>query len=129
MDSRAELQTVARARPNEGEFGRVLLFSSLMYRRVRVLECRRRHCNKKKAIRFHRRGGGETRRESSRGPKKERPDAESRALGGSEEEGESVKGSEHEGARKGERGGQRLHVVVVTSRRMPRLMLRATTTA
>ena len=76
-----------------------------MHRRVRVLECRRRRCNKKKTIRFHRRGGGETRRESSRGPKKERLDEENRALGESEEEGESVKGSEYKGVRKGERGG------------------------
>lgn len=112
-----ELQTIARVRSNEGEFEYVLPFplpflSSFslflpcrMHRRVRVLECRRRRrCNKKKAIRFHRRAGGGTRRESSRGPKKERLDEESRALGGSEEEGESVKGSERKGVRKGERG-------------------------
>lgn len=125
MNSRAELQTIARVQSNEGEFGRVSL--SHMYRNVRVLECRR-CCNKKKAIRFHRRGGGETRRESSREPKKERLDVESRALGRSEEERESVKGSERKVCGRA-REEEAVHVVVVTNRKMPQLGLRATTTA
>jgi len=83
-----------------------LFLPARMHRRVRVLECRRRRCNKKKTIRFHRRGGGETRRESSRRRRKgSTRRIEPLERGRSEEEGESVKGSECKGVRKGKREG------------------------